>query len=126
MILPLKEIKITRIQPDSSFKPFPIERSAYSIALKYSSEILYNAYLADLEEFHYKREITSEDEMSYDEFESLFQNIKENGFDASIEPIKIFAKEAGDGQHRLAILYFLNPESSLEVDETGTVTKWVS
>jgi hypothetical protein len=125
-LIPLKDIKITRIQSDGTFKPSPIEQSAYYRALEDSSELIYKLYLDKLSAYHYKRPITSDDEMSYDEFEILFQDIKEKGFHAQDPFITIYNNEAGDGQHRLAIMYFIAPDSAVEVDERGRVLRWVS
>lgn len=125
-LVPLRDIQITKIQPDGSFKPFPIYYSEYYRALVKSSEAIYEDYIIQLGRYHYKRPVTDKDEMSYADFETLHQKIVEKGFDPDCSPIRIFNNEAGDGQHRLSILYFLKPHSSLELDQTGKVIRWVS
>lgn len=123
--IPLSDVSITKIQSDGQFLAFPIQESEYYRALTKSSEATYQLYLDRLVAYHYKRPITDADEMNYDQFESLFQDIKERGFDATREPrIKILNNEVIDGQHRVVIMFTINPNSIVEVNNKGLVTKW--
>lgn len=125
MILPLAGLYITKIQPDSTFAPFPIQESEYYKALCASSEAIYEDYLIDLGRWHYKRPVTDKDEMSYSDFELLLKSLKEDGYLKKGKPIEIYRGEVGDGQHRVAAMYFLHPHSSVEIDDKGRVTRWV-
>lgn len=124
-VTPLKDIKITKVNDDSTFSPYPISESEYYKALISLNDEFYNDYVGRLLRFHYKdgEPVT---EMTYTQFIHLCCRIEAYGFDGDLEPrISIVGNEAGDGQHRLAILYYLKPESSVEINEKGKVTKWV-
>jgi hypothetical protein len=123
--LPLASIYITKIHSDSNFYPFPIYESEYYKALQASSEAIYEDYLINLGRWHYKRPVTDKDEMSYSDFESLVLSLKMEGFKNVGKPITIYRGEAGDGQHRLAAMYFLYPSSQVKIDDKGKVIEWV-
>lgn len=127
--IPLSTLWITKVQPDGSFRGYPIHESEYFKALIHSSEAIYEDYLIDLGRYHYKRPVTDRDEMSYSDFESLLQSLKVDGFKFMGKPIYIERVngtwEVGDGQHRVTAMYFLYPQSSVEIDNKGRVMKWV-
>lgn len=129
MIIPLSSLWITKVQPDGSFYGYPIHESEYFKALIASSEAIYEDYLIDLGRYHYKRPVTDKDEMSYSDFESLVQSLKIDGFKNQGKPIKVERVngtwEIRDGQHRAVAMYFLEPQSQVEIDEKGRVVKWV-
>lgn len=125
MILPLANLYITKIQPDSTFRPYPIYESEYYKALQHSSEAIYEDYLIKLGDWHYKRPVTDKDEMTYSDLEILVESLKMDGFKQTGKPIRIYNGQADDGQHRLAAMYFLYPHSKVEIDQKGRVIKWV-
>lgn len=123
--LALKDINITKVNDDGSFSPFPIRESEYYKALSKLDDGIYNDYVEKLSLFHYKGAPVTE--LSYTLFIHLSCCIEAYGFDGGLEPrIFLTGNEAGDGQHRLAILYYLKPDSSVEVNEQGKVIRWVS
>lgn len=118
----LNELKITKINSDGEFIPHPIWKSDYYEALALSDKDIYEGYHQKLQKHHYSRAGAKMNEMSFSEFEDLYQDISSNGFKIQEPHIDISEDNIVlDGQHRVVILYLIDPFAELTIDEEGHV-----
>jgi len=121
----LKDLRVSLIQPDSTFKYVPIDEGVYCAVLNlfsigWDSEPLqiYEVYMSELDKYHYRGK-TASTEISYEEFMNLLFDIRDKGFKIQDPKIKLEGNKVLNGQHRAAILYYLYPDAELTVDEKG-------
>ncbi len=128
MIIKLDDLKITKVNEDGSFSPYPITESEYFKSLVDNNSTKYNTYLDQLEKYHYKKPISETSEMTYEQFQDLRCDIQvTEGFKIQDPKIKIINNIILDGQHRLSILQNIYGEDYLlavEIDENNEVIRF--
>ncbi len=129
MIIKLDDLKITKVNEDGSFSPYPITESEYFKSLVDNNSTKYNTYLDQLEKYHYKKPISETSEMTYEQFQALRWDIQVSlGFKIQNSKIKIGENNVVlDGQHRLAILQYIYGKDYLlavEIDENNEVIRF--
>jgi hypothetical protein len=122
-LLALQDVKIDRINKDGSVSTLPLTASPYYRALVLEGEegqVIYEDYTNRLNEA-FPEEPMGLDWRGFMELKaSMAEGLKQEG-----DPIRIVRNLVFDGQHRLAILLFLNgPKQLLQIEDDVVTGLW--